>query len=275
VLLREAAPSHLHLARAQLPDGSVRERVLTHDGPDFALGEPPDAAASLARYVELGVGHILSGWDHVAFVLALILLATRLREVVLLATAFTAAHSLTLAAAVLGWAQVRADAVEAVIGFSIALVAAENLWLRAGREHWLPALAAALLGGLALSGFTRLQPVLLLGLALFTACYFALARNATQPLRLRAAVAFIFGLAHGFGFAGALLPLHLPPERIAVGLFGFNAGVELGQLAIVAIAWPLLVALRRRPLAWQWGSDVGSACVCGLGTFWFVMRSFG
>lgn len=293
VLLTDVAPSHLHLARARLTDGSVREQVLTRDGPVLELGAPPDPAASLVRYVGLGVGHILSGWDHVAFVLALILLAMRLREVVLLATAFTAAHSLTLAAAVLGWAQVRGDAVEAVIGFSIALVAAENLWLRAGRERWLPALAAATLGGLALSGASRLEPVLLLGLALFTACYFAIARDAAQrsamrecrrpevffndagPLRLRVAVAFVFGLAHGFGFAGALLPLQLPPERIAAGLLGFNLGVELGQLAIVAVAWPLLVALRRRPLAWQWSSDVGSACVCALGTFWFVMRSFG
>ena len=275
MLLTDVAPSHLHLARARLADGSVREQVLTRGGPALELGTPPDPAASLARYVGLGFGHILSGWDHVAFVLALILLAARLREVVLLATAFTAAHSLTLAAAVLGWAQVRGDAVEAVIGFSIALVAAENLWLRAGRERWLPALAAGTLVLLALIGATRLQGVLLLGLALFTACYFALARQAAHPLRLRVAVAFVFGLAHGFGFAGALLPLQLPPERIAAGLFGFNLGVELGQLAVVAAAWPLLVALRRRPLAWQWSNDVASACVCALGTFWFVMRSFG
>jgi HupE / UreJ protein len=274
-LLVDVAPSHLHLARARLPDGSVREQVLTQGGPALELGEPPDPAASLARYVALGFGHILSGRDHVAFVLALILLAARLREVVLLATAFTAAHSLTLAAAVLGWAQVRSDAVEAVIGFSIALVAAENLWLRGGRERWLPVLAVATLALLALVGATRLQGVLLLGLALFTACYFALVRQAPQPFRLRAAVAFVFGLAHGFGFAGALLPLQLPPERIAAGLFGFNLGVELGQLAVVAVAWPVLAALRRRPLAFQWSSDVASACICALGTFWFVMRSFG
>jgi hypothetical protein len=219
--------------------------------------------------------HILSGWDHLAFVLALILLASRLAEVAWLATAFTAAHSLTLAAAVLGWASVREDAVEAVIGFSIALVATENLWLRAGRERWLPRALVLGLALLAALGATRLPWPLLAGLALFTACYFALAREAAQPLRLRIAAAFVFGLAHGFGFAGALAELQLPASSLALGLLGFNAGVELGQLLVIALAWPVLLWLGRRPPARLWTADVASACVCALGTFWFVTRAFG
>lgn len=273
-LFQAVAPSHLHFTRARLADGAVLERVLTHAEPAFVIGEPPDVAASLARYVQLGVGHILSGWDHVAFVLALVLLATRLAEVALLATGFTLAHSLTLAAAVLGWADVREDAVEAVIGFSIALVAAENLWLRAGRDRATGWLAAAVLAALAALGATQLSPVLLAGLALFTACYFALLRRAQRPLRLRIAVAFVFGLVHGFGFADALTPLQLPPDRIAAGLLGFNVGVELGQLLVIAVAWPLLQALGRRPAARQWTGDVASAAICALGTFWFVTRAF-
>jgi len=249
--------------------------VLTFAEPAFALAAAPDAGASFGRYLRLGVDHILSGWDHLAFVLALILLAGRLREVALLATGFTAAHSLTLAAAVLGWAQVRADAVEAVIGFSIALVAAENLWLRAGRERWMPAALAGALLVLALLGATRLTAPLLAGLALFTACYFALAGGAARLSRLRIAVAFVFGLVHGFGFAGALTELQLPAGRVAAGLLGFNAGVELGQLLVIAAAWPLLKLLQRRPPLRAWTGDVVSACVCALGTFWFVVRAFG
>jgi len=79
---------------------------------------------------------------------------------------------------------------------------------------------------------------------------------------------------HGFGFAGALMPLHLPPERIATGLLGFNTGVELGQLLVVAAVWPLLKILERRPAARRWTGDAVSACICALGTFWFVMRTF-
>lgn len=292
-LFQAVAPAHLHFARAQLQDGPTLERVLTIAEPAFTLGAPPALAASFGHYLRLGVEHILSGWDHVAFVLALILLAASLREVALVATGFTLAHSLTLAAAVLGWAEVREVAVEALIGFSIALIAAENLWLRSGRERWLPALTVAGLAALALFGATRLPPALLAGLALFTACYFALARQAARPagvidedlrppafaqgasLRLRTAVAFIFGLVHGFGFAGALTELQLPAERLAVGLAGFNSGVELGQLLVIGAAWPLLKLLGRRPQLRLWAGDGASACICALGMFWFVTRTFG
>jgi hypothetical protein len=273
-LPRSVEPSHLHFARARFEGGAPAERALSRAEPAFALGAPPGAAASFARYVALGVEHILSGWDHLAFVLALILLAGSLREVVFVATGFTLAHSLTLAAAVLGWAQARADAVEALIGFSIALVAAENLWLRAGRERWLPLLAAGALGALALLGAGRLPAATLAGLALFTACYFALARQAARPLRLRVAVAFGFGLVHGFGFAGALAPLQLPAGQAAAGLLGFNLGVELGQLLVVALAWPLLALLSRRPAARAWTGDTVSAGLCAAGVFWFVVRAF-
>jgi len=274
-LFQAVAPSHLHFARAQLEGGPAVERVLTLAEPAFVLGAPPALAGSLWRYLSLGIGHILSGWDHLAFVLALILLATSLREVALLATGFTVAHSLTLAAAVLGWADARGDAVEALIGLSIALVAAENLWLRSGRERWLPAATALGLAALAVTGVTRLPFAVLAGLALFTACYFVLARAAARPLRLRIAVAFIFGLVHGFGFASALAPLRLPDERLAIGLLGFNSGVELGQLLVIAAAWPLLQLLAHRPRARLWAGDAASAGICALGTFWFVTRAFG
>jgi hypothetical protein len=274
-LLHAVAPSHLHFARAQRAGEAPRERVLTFADPAFAVSAAPDAAGSFARYVRLGIDHILSGWDHLAFVLALILLATGLREVAWLATAFTAAHSLTLAAAALGWAGARQDAVEALIGFSIALVAAENLWLRGGRGRVEPAVLAAVLLLLAAAGVTLLAPQLLAGLALFTACYFALARNSERPMRMRLAAAFLFGLVHGFGFAGALSELQLPAHSVAFGLLGFNAGVELGQLFVIALAWPLLAVLARRPPLRLWVGDVGSACLCALGTFWFVARAFG
>ncbi|HUR40524.1 MAG TPA: HupE/UreJ family protein [Verrucomicrobiae bacterium] len=274
-LLHAVAPSHLHFARVETADAAVREQVLTHAAPAFEIGTPPDLAASLARYAKLGVEHILSGWDHLAFVLALILLASRISEVALLATGFTVAHSLTLAAAVLGWAKVDNAAIEALIGFSIALVAAENLWLRGGRERWLPWALAVALVALAGIGTGTLPRAALFGLALFSLCYFTWLGDSERPLRLRIALAFAFGLAHGFGFAGALGPLQLPPERIAAGLLGFNLGVELGQLLVIALAWPLLQWLARRPVARAWAGDGVSACICALGTFWFVTRTFG
>jgi hypothetical protein len=117
----------------------------------------------------------------------------------------------------------------------------------------------------------------LAGLALFSACHFGLLARVERPARLRAAVAFAFGLIHGFGFAGVLAEMALPAERLVPALLGFNVGVELGQLAIVAVAWPVLALLARvadgRPH--RWIAELGSAAVCGLGLFWFLTRAFG
>jgi hypothetical protein len=95
----------------------------------------------------------------------------------------------------------------------------------------------------------------------------------SQPARLRVGVAFAFGLIHGFGFAGVLNELALPPGRLVLALGGFNLGVELGQLGVIALAWPLVRAAERaglgRPVA-----EVGSSALCGLGVFWLVVRAF-
>jgi hypothetical protein len=274
-LLHEVAPSHLHFVSVTLPDGAQRERVLTYAEPALALDRAaPPATRSLGHYVALGIEHILSGWDHLAFVLALILLAGSLREIAIIATGFTLAHSLTLALAVLGLVQTRGEVVEALIGFSIALVAAENLWQRGGQGRGLPALLVLALLGLALTGATRLPLMVLLGLALFCACHFALLRDNTRPARLRAALAVIFGLVHGFGFAGVMAELQLPREQLALALFGFNSGVEIGQLLVIGLAWPALRLLARWPASRLWVNDLGAAAICALGTYWFVVRSF-
>jgi len=195
-------------------------------------------------------------------------------------TGFTVAHSTTLALAALGVLRPDAAAVEALIGFSVALVCAENAWLLAGRPRLVPlavTLGLVVLAALATLGVGALAPGVLLGLALFSACHFGLLDRVARPARLRAGVAFAFGLVHGFGFAAVLGELELPRERLVAALFGFNVGVELGQLAVVLAIWPLLLALSRlgggrfaTPLA-----ELGSAAVCALGVFWFVSRAYG
>ena len=283
-LFLDVAPSHLHFARITDASGATRERVLSEAEPAWTL--PANAVAepaaetggtALSGYVALGIEHILTGWDHLAFVLALLLLAGTLREVAVLVTSFTVAHSVTLALATLGVLRPEAHAVEALIGFSIALVAAENAWILAGRDRWLPWLAAGFVVLLAAVPGGAVPGLGLAGLSLFTLCHFGLLRRSARPARLRAAVAFAFGLVHGFGFAGVLAELELPTARLAAALFGFNLGVELGQLGVVTGAWPLFRLLERRA-----GSgparrlaEVASAGICGLGLYWFVMRSFG
>jgi hydrogenase/urease accessory protein HupE len=156
---------------------------------------PPGAIG----FLPLGVQHILEGWDHLLFLLALVLPGGSLGSLVRIVTAFTIAHSLTLAAAALELVSVPAGPVEALIALSIAWVAAENL-----------------------------------------------AR--VRPMSRRWAVAFAFGLIHGFGFANVLRDIGLPRDALLSSLLWFNLGIELGQLLVVLLLVPALTWLRKAPL---------------------------
>jgi hypothetical protein len=284
-LLLEVAPSHLHFARVHDATGGRLERVLTAGDPGWPLAGEADGptstpvGSSLGAYVLLGIEHIWTGWDHLAFVLALILIAARVGEVATVVTGFTLAHSLTLGLAVLGFVRPEMQAIEALIGLSIGLVAVENLWLVGGRPRAVPWLLTAGLGLTALLaalGIGGVGALTLAGIALFSACYLGLVERLERPARLRVAIAFAFGLIHGFGFAGVLAEMELPTERLASALFGFNLGVEVGQLVVVSLLWPALGVLARL----RAGSvhrlvvEAGSAAVCSLGLFWFLTRAF-
>jgi hypothetical protein len=169
--------------------------------------------------------------------------------------------------------------IESLIGFTIALVAAENIGVAShsgarialGAGATLIVLAAvSLLMGNGLPAHTYL------GLALFSVCYLMLAKDRAQATRLRPVLTVLFGLIHGFGFASVLLEIGLPAKRLALALLGFNAGVEIGQLAIVFTLWLVAaLALRLRPAAdSRLGFDLASAGLCALGLYWFVVRAF-
>ncbi|MEO6698988.1 MAG: HupE/UreJ family protein [Paraperlucidibaca sp.] len=285
-LFETVAPSHLHFVRVDtaapaagegnpaqhIAPQAPQQRVLSFAAPTLVISQTITTPNSLMHFIEIGIRHILGGTDHLAFIFMLILLARSLREVALVATGFTIAHSLTLAAASLGWVVVHQARVEALIGFSIALVAAENLWLRSARDVWIPRLLILALLAFSALAASKLPLVLMAALVLFSACYFGLLAQTKKPLHWRLALTFIFGLVHGFGFAGLMGEMHLPPAQLTLGLLGFNIGVELGQLAVIALIWPLLLLLRRTPRVAGWASESFSAAIAGLGVFWFVTR---
>jgi hypothetical protein len=170
--------------------------------------------------------------------------------------------------------------IEALIGFTIALVAAENVGVTTHSNRTLAGVAGATLGTLAVvAAVAGIGPPVatLAGLALFSACYLALSDTPRLALRVRPAATVLFGLVHGFGFASVLLELGIPRDRLLVGLFGFNVGVEIGQLMIVvALSLVGVLVLRwivrfERRLA----TDAVSAALCGLGLFWFFQRAYG
>jgi len=278
-VLLEVAPGHLHFARVRRDGAAPVERVLSERERSWVLdaGSGAPASASVASYVKLGVEHILGGADHVAFLVALLLLGGGLADVARLVTGFTVGHSLTLGMAVLGWVQPDRAAVEALIGLSIALVATENVWLAGERTFVLPSMVVVTLGALAISaatGWGRVPAATLAGVALFVLCYFGLLRRVSRPGALRWGVAFLFGLVHGFGFAAVLVEARLVAERLVPALFGFNAGVELGQLGVVALIWPVMHAIQARGRLRHAILEAGSAVVLALGVFWFVSRAY-
>src|SRR5205823_3160061 len=192
------AAGHTHLASITLATGQISQRVASESEPGFEVESRVTFLSAAGRFLLLGIEHIFTGYDHIAFLLGLLLLGGTFRELVKVVTAFTVAHSLTLALATLEVARIGPRIVEPLIAASIVYVAVENLWaLRSEAPR-----AAAL----------RHRWLLTLG----------------------------FGFVHGFGFADALQKLHLPRSGIAAALFTFNLGVEVGQLCIVAAAFPLL-----------------------------------
>jgi HupE / UreJ protein len=223
---------HLHVALVKAP-GLTVQRTARASAPVLEVEAQPSAWAGAGRFLRLGAEHIFQGADHIAFLLGVLLLGGSVRQLVGIVTAFTVAHSLTLALATLGWVVPPPRLIEPLIALSIVAVAVENL--------------------------LSLRPPVS-------------AERVRTAIAHRWRLTFAFGLVHGFGFAGALRALDLPRALLAPSLLTFNLGVELGQLVIVALAWPLLRWLRGVRLMWPAGTRWASAAVAGLGVFWLLER---
>lgn len=282
-VLFDIVPNHLHFVRIEGLGPSAQERVLTAAQRDWILTAPAqgqeEPPSRFLDYVVLGIEHIATGYDHLAFVLALILVGSSFASLAKVVTSFTVAHSVTLAFSVLGWVRPQASAVEALIGFSIALVATENLWIYADRRWegpWVLVFAAGAVAVLSGFGVGNVPLATAAGVALFTAGFFGLAQHVQRLDSLRWSVAFLFGLVHGFGFASVLTEAGLPPATLVYALAGFNLGVELGQIAVIATVWPALRWLRKAmPRMAQLVVEVGSAFVLAFGGYWFLLRTYG
>jgi HupE / UreJ protein len=277
-------PSHTNFAQVQNAlTGEFTEQLITveHQTVEMTGGEGSRLkSARFAEFIRLGVMHIFTGVDHMSFLLGLVLISRRLRDLVFVVTGFTIGHSLTLALAVTGVLRPHAEYIDALVALTIALIGAENIVVQTQKPT---PVALAVGGSLALMallqwlGFGGLPGLLLLGAGLFTANYLMISGRLRDAGRLRILITLVFGLIHGFGFAADLLELQLPPERLAELLVGFNVGVEIGQLILVVAATLLVATLSRykialpRPLV----VDVASAFLVGLGVFWFVSRSYG
>ncbi|HCK82497.1 MAG TPA: HupE/UreJ family protein [Candidatus Competibacter sp.] len=237
-LLFELDPSHRGLLRVDAPTGTETVVLSPEQRQRLLNVGPASGWQQFASYWKEGVWHIWIGFDHILFLLALLLPAvlwwdngrwrpaTMLRAVLVdtaaIVTAFTLAHSLTLTLAVLGLVDLPGRLVESTIALTVVLAALNNLFPVVTARRWL--------------------------------------------------LAFGLGLIHGFGFAGVLRELGLPDGALALALAGFNLGVETGQLAIVAAVLPLAFALRQTWAYRRLALPVGSALVALLALIWCLER---
>jgi HupE / UreJ protein len=253
-VLADVDPTHRGLASIVLDGAAPVLRVLDPGAGSAAPAAPgtplrtaapelnapaaPEVSSAL-QFVREGVHHILTGYDHVLFLMCLLLpsvmrrtpqgwapvsrIGEALWPIIGIVTAFTLAHSITLALASLKWVSLPSWFIEPAIAVTIVLAAVDNLWpIFRGR---------------------------------------------------RALVTFLFGLIHGFGFAGVLAEMDLPPAHFAWALFQFNVGLELGQIAIVLVATGVLFAVRRGNAYSAMVIRGGSYAAIVVGVLWFLERT--
>ena len=277
----ELVPSHVTLAQIETADGSFVEQLFTKDSQSYAIGRTDNAMrdAGFLQYVGMGINHILTGVDHMSFLVGLVLISRRLRDLVFVVTGFTLGHSATLALAVTGILRPHAEYIDALVALTIALIGAENIAVATHRPGVVASGVSVLLFGMAAASFAgvgSLPPLLLLGAGIFSANYLMISGHLRDAARLRLVVTLVFGLIHGFGFAADLLEMKLPVEKLVAILFGFNLGVEVGQLTLVLALMGLVALLVRKRIALPRPIvvDTAAAFLVALGTYWFISRSF-
>jgi len=217
------------LLLVQLQNGNQHSAILRPTSPEFTIPLEASKLTIAADYWRMGTIHILEGVDHLLFVLALLLIVSRLGDLLKAVTAFTVAHSITLAMATLGVIHLPPAPTEAIIALSILFLAAEIVHKHNGQV-----------------GLTERWPWL---------------------------IAFLFGLFHGLGFAGALSEIGVPQAEVPLALLMFNVGVETGQLLFVAVVLSLIALLRRLPVTAPAGTwRVAPYTIGGVAAFWTIQR---
>lgn len=213
---------HQHLMSVTL-NGQLHQAILDARTTEATFsGVEATKLQTFWRFLRLGVEHIFTGYDHLAFLLGLLVATATLGSLVRIITSFTIAHSITLALATFSVVVLPTRLTESAIAASIAWVAAENLFnFRAMKRYY---------------------------------------------------ITFLFGLVHGFGFSSVLREMDLPKSGLALSLFSFNLGVEIGQVTFVMLIFPLVQDLVRS--GWTRLKPAVSISVACLAVYWFVQRAF-
>ena len=272
--------SHIHIARIYIDNNLYTEKALFFNDQSIDLNEEKENNSfsnSFYKFFSLGLDHILSGYDHLLFILGLLLLVTNLKRLLLVITGFTIGHSLTLSLSVINIIQVKSSLVEALIGYTIMFVGLEYLY-KENNDHRVSMIFITTLSLLLLIFGNLINPnfpyFLILGILLFSLGYFYLLKNLNSENNLLSIITIIFGLIHGFGFGGFLLGSKISSENIFSGLLGFNLGVEAGQIIfvlLVLLIYKLLMTLKITKII-DIMKNLSFFAVVFFGFFFFIQR---
>ena len=272
--------SHIHIARIYIDNNLYTEKALFFNDQSIDLNEEKENNSfsnSFYKFFSLGLDHILSGYDHLLFILGLLLLVTNLKRLLLVITGFTIGHSLTLSLSVINIIQVKSSLIEALIGYTIMFVGLEYLY-KENNDHRVSMIFITTLSLLLLIFGNLINPnfpyFLILGILLFSLGYFYLLKNLNSENNLLSIITIIFGLIHGFGFGGFLLGSKISSENIFSGLLGFNLGVEVGQIIfvlLILLIYKLLMTLKITKII-EVMKNLSFFAVVFFGFFFFIQR---
>ncbi|MGY9024985.1 MAG: HupE/UreJ family protein [Candidatus Pelagibacterales bacterium] len=282
-VLFDIAQSHVHLSRIKMND-DILEKALFYNDQTIEVDDLIDTNditffSKVTKFIYSGVIHILSGFDHLIFLLGLLILIQNIRHIFIAITGFTIGHSITLALAALDIVVPNTFMIEALIGFTILFISTEYM-LKEARSY-IPILSILLLilffvGLSTLFLEISISLISVIGLILLTIGYFGITSSLTNNANFRIIITSLFGLIHGFGFGAFLLNSDFDKSNAIAALFGFNLGVELGQIIFVLV-FLIISGIAIRFLtanSYIYLMNTLMIMVSSLGFYWFIQRLY-
>ena len=282
-VLFDIAQSHVHLSRISINDQILEKALFYNDQTifinDLKTKKEKSFVDSLTNFISTGMNHILTGFDHLIFLMGLIILVNNFKHLLIVITGFTLGHSITLALVALNIVVPNTLMIEALIGFTILFIAAE--YMMKEEKNFIPIIAILLsiLTFAAISSlFLQISITLIsfIALILITIGYFGILRNLENKGSFRVIITSLFGVIHGFGFGTFLFNSEFDQTNIISALFGFNLGVEIGQIIFLMIFILLNLSLIKllKSKNHQYLMQTLMIIVSSLGFYWFIQRLY-
>ena len=274
--------SHIHIARIYRNNSILLEKALFFNDQSIHINEEVKEKKifeQFSNFMHSGFNHIIGGYDHLIFVLGLLLLINNFKLLFLAITGFTIGHSITLALTALEIVIPNISLIEAIIGFTIMFVALEYFNEKQNSPYisiaFLITLSTALLI-LSVINILHIPVFLLTGLLIISISYFLIKNYYSTGDKLLISLTVAFGLIHGFGFGSFLMSTNFDTSQTIVSLLGFNLGVEIGQLVFVGLIlliYKILITLKMNDII-IFSKDLFFIITLSMGMFWYIQRLF-